>query len=444
MQNALSKFEKIQIVSGAIESISNNICKLLKGPEIEQIIMQVMQSLIENDDEFKEKLHIILLNGVRSAVYDLNGNKVILAQLLKNKKNVMVDLVKRVFNEVLSKMDKVSSNMGNAEFFQTFISKLGKTMNTPSIIFKLSSIMQSSNQSSSKTHKGTRTFNRQYKGVRRMIKGGNENPTGGSIFSNLKQGVMNAFNTVKESAGATLKKSASGGLDASEKKTLVNSGLNAIGSGIVGLNNITSAITGKKTPTPSSSGQIQSSCPPLFPIFDYAAVSGELQTLLQKEIPDHKSLFADKIASGLEYSLAKSRGSLVDVMVRNMKSAYNDINASLGTQMSNILIYQLLLNEMDSFGEAVNTVITRKQEEFKNNRDGFDYREILMNDITIRDVCTSMEITIVKQLQQPHDAANSARVRIKMMGGGRRYTKKRIMPRPFIKRFTSRSIPRMM
>jgi hypothetical protein len=184
--------------------------------------------------------------------------------------------------------------------------------------------------------------------------------------------------------------------------------------------------------------QTQKACPLLFPNFKYDAVSGELQNLLQKEIPEHKSLFTDKIASGIEYSLAKSRGSFVNVMVNNMTSAYNDVNSSLGTQMSNILCYQLLFNEMDSFGEAINTVITRRMEEFKQDRDGFDYREILMDEITIRDVCTSMESVIMKQLQQPHDAANSARVRIKMVGG-RGYTKKHIMRRPGIKRFTSRS-----
>jgi hypothetical protein len=428
-----TKLERIQIVSGTIDSIANNICKLIKDPTTgaSKIVSDVIRSVIEKDPDFKKKLEVILLNGIKDVVYDLNGNKVILAQLLKNNRDLMVQLVYSLFSYVLlhKNIAKAPSRINNGSFLQTFISTLGEILNTPSIILKYSQDV------------GFPTIN-----VKGQKGGGDEDvPSAvGSPASSTSLPSASAAAPAVDPATVAALAPALGGrgkLLSNFGKKMVKSIKNNIKNGVgtvvsSGKAMIDSAGLGK-----NSGNQDPYNCPPLFDGFDYNSSKSILEGLLTAEIPQHTSTFVDKIASGIEYSMAKSRGELIQVMIDNMGSAYNTINRSLGKEMNHILVYQLLAYEMNAFGEAIDRVIVSKREESK--REEFDYRIVIQDKNNIRDICSNMEDIILKQLQQPHNNDNSGRVRVKTMGGKKRTTK-RIMKKRTIKRFTSKSKSRRM
>jgi hypothetical protein len=406
MSQELSKQNKSLIITGSIQSIADNVCKSSRDENIENVIVDSLKELMTQED-FKDKMSDVLLESVKRVVLDLNGNKVLLAHLLVYKPNTINNAIRKLFDHVLRKsslkeeLDK-KDRRTNEQFTEIFVSNMNDTLNTMSELLRLidSGIIPTSVEG-------------------KEMKGGNTEKNLQSLGQMLNK-MPGAAEQAQQAQGPPQGPPQGG---SSEK-----------GGGLFsGISNMFS----RKKDACASVDVFKGLG------FDFQELIHELGGMLKSEIATNSEKFYDRLTAGISFAMSKSKNTLIHEVIKSMGSGFNTINLALDNDptVGTLFLYQLLSYEVGALGEAFNRVADKYHEQYKLSKKIFTYKVVFGEPTFIDEVCISMRNSLLKQLEKEYDAENLARHRKKVIGGGgkkrtKKYTKKRIMKKRNIKRYT--------
>jgi len=439
---SISQNNQSKIVSKSVDIIGNNVCKSSSDKKIRSIILDTMRELT-SDDENREKITNILEECIKRVILDLNGNKMILAYLLSYNVDVVKNTLLNVFQYILSNYE--NDLKSTEDFSGVFIAKLNKVLNNPEILLQLEKI--DIHQYDTKYHgvgeviqdKRLRAYNsNQTDPV--LIRGGGAAGGAEEVAEEVAEGGVKAIasslgkeaeqiasgigkKTGKEAAVGT---STLSGLqskgDAETSKSLLT---NFHGKYSKAINPVLDTTFGLGRSITGTSAGIMGN--PIKGVngddeeddedhdisdFDYKDLITTLESALISEIEYKKSDFFDKLTSGIEYSVVKSRKQVIDTVVKNMDIGFKSIRQTLGdglrsegvSTVGNLFLYKLISYELDSLTTAITSVVDARHTKLKSTPKKFTYK--MMNDpLFVLDVCRNMKDRIMRQFYREDDQA---------------------------------------